>query len=416
MDHAQPLIGAGRLALRSGAWLHATRDGELQSSPSLHATRPVREGRVRRSRSLAARSQRLRRAIPVAAAAAVIAVAAALSLTDLTTSREAPSAPDRYGLIIGRELRGETSPQSIGMLTTESFRGAVSPDGRRIAYWEILSAHAGARVLRLTDPSAKDGGRVVLTLPESEAASIAYGSGVAWSSDGTGLLLAVHALYVATPPPPGTPPLAPALDTALRQVDLASGAVREIASANGGFPVQPLGWDRSRGVAAAIEIGPGGYATSYIVVREAASLSPTRVPLDQVEVPAFLIRAAPDGSRVFAVGRFPRPAVHVWPLAAPERRTTLPLGLGDRVSAAMWRNASEIVVALETADADSAARIELWPLDGPPRVLVRGLRGLDAIRPDGTGAIVAGHVVDLRTGTTGRIPLLPRVHASFILR
>lgn len=330
---------------------------------------------------------------------------------------------ERYGLILGASrrvagfpaagVRSEADPRKLGDLATELFNGAVSPDGRRVAYWETPRVGA-ARVLRLLDGSAPAQPRILLTLPDTEAASGSTAGGVAWSSDGTGLLVAVNGRDDVSRPAPEGPPVHAVAYAALRQVDLASGSVREIVRREPGLPLRPVAWDRARGMAAAVEIGPGGYATSYILVRDGAA--PIRTALDLMEILALSVRAAPDASRVFVVSWRPAHAVHVWPLAEPERRATMDLAAGERVATAMWRNAREIVVSLE-GDVPGADRLEVWPLEGPRRVLLRGRHELNAVRPDGSAAIVSGQAVDLVTGATWPIPwLTKRVDASFLLR
>ncbi len=97
------------------------------------------------------------------------------------------------------------------------------------------------------------------------------------------------------------------------------------------------------------------------------------------------------------MGWRPISALYVWPLAKPERRSTMNPATGERVATAMWRNAREMVVSVET-DAPGADRLR--PPEEPRRVLLRARQGLNAVRPDGATAIVSGQVVDLVTGPT----------------
>ena len=110
----------------------------------------------------------------------------------------------------------------------------------------------------------------------------------------------------------------------------------------------------------------------------------------------------------------------MWPLAEPAQRITLEAVGDERVVAALWRDAREIVVSLSpNASARDADRLEVWPLEGPRRVVLRGQHRLDAVRPDGTAAITSRGVVDLATGATAPIPGLgsgQRVLASLLIR
>lgn len=310
-------------------------------------------------------------------------------------------------MIVGTSVRSEVDPQELGVLKAGAVNGAVSPDGRRIAYWETTSG-GGARSLWILDASAPSRSRLVLTLSDSETASVSTGGGVVWSSDGLGLLVGVNSReYLPVPPVHG-----PARYATLRTVDLASGAVREVARVEPGLPLRPVAFDRRSGVATAVEIGGGGYVASYVVARDGAALTRTRFETDIA--PAV---ATPDGTGVLAVRFRPTAVVLVWPVADPERRTLLDVAAGERIGRALWRNSHEIVVLID-GDDPAAHRLEVWPLQGPRRVVLQGARDLSAIRPDGTAAIVDGQVVDLMTGATSPIPDLTgkRVDASIVLR
>jgi len=351
--------------------------------------------------------------------AATAAVSTAVSPTATAAPRPGATAPasDRYGLIVELRppllLRSEVDARSLAELSGELSSGAVSPDGRTFAYWETWSG--AARVLRLLEATAPAQSRSLLTLPESEMAATSTGGGVAWSTDGKGLLIAVNSRdYVEQ-----SVPDAAHLYATLRQVDIATGSVREIARKEPGHPFFPIAWDRPRGISAAVEWGPGGFATAYVTLRDGAA--PVRTGLPAVTLP-IAVRAAPDASRVLMWSFFAEDsrAVYVWPLAEPAQRITLEAVGDERVVAAIWRDAREIVVSLSpNASTRDADRLEVWPLEGPRRVVLRGQHRLDAVRPDGTAAITSRGVVDLATGATAPIPGLgsgQRVLASLLIR
>jgi hypothetical protein len=114
-------------------------------------------------------------------------------------------------------------------------------------------------------------------------------------------------------------------------------------------------------------------------------------------------------------------AVYVWPLTEPAKIATLAAAGDERVVAAMWRDAREMVVSVAEVGAprDVADRLEIWSLDGVRRVVLRARHRLDAVRPDGTAALTSAGIVDLTSGATAQIPefgLFQRVLASVVLR
>lgn len=98
--------------------------------------------------------------------------------------------------------------------------------------------------------------------------------------------------------------------------------------------------------------------------------------------------------------------------------TTLGAAGDEHVAAAMWWNAREIVVSLSrTSGARDGERLEVWPLEGPRRVLLRAQHRLEAVLPDGTAAITNRSVVDLATGELEAIPRMTgRATASLLMR
>lgn len=324
------------------------------------------------------------------------------------TMEPTPPGADRYGLVIGTAVRSEGDPRKIAELAASPSYGAVSPDGRRLAYWEAPPGAGEARVLRLFDIAAPAQERVLVMLPATERADVSTGGGVVWSNDGSSLLIGVRSVaYAFTPPPVGGER---PLYAALREVDVASGAVGEVARLTASLPLRPVAWDRTSRTAAAVGIGGGGYTGSYVVARE--GVAPTTTPMCCNILPAV---GAPDASRVLAISFDPR-ALFIWPLADPGRRTTMDAAAGERIDRAIWRNSRDIVVLIG-GDAPAAQRIEVWSLDGARRVVLRDVRDLAAVRPDGSAAIVSGQVVDLDSGARWSIPGLtgPQHHVATLL-
>lgn len=342
----------------------------------------------------------------------------AASASPSVTVKPSPNSvvSDRYGLILdGRPptVVSELPATPIATLRGDFFRGAVSPDGRKIAYWETYSAPT-VRTLWLLDTSSPTQPRVLLTLPESETAAVSTGSAVAWSSDGSGLLLAVNSVEVASR---SAPPDALPLYSTLRRFDIADGSVHEVVRTERRASwFSPIGWDRARGISAAAVVGPGGFATGYIVVQDGAAPREGRLPSQTITLQGY-VRAAPDASAVLMRGFPENRELYVWPLTEPTQVRTLRAGADEYVARAMWRNPREIVVSLSRSSAsDAGDRLEVWNLDGSRRVLVTAAHRLDAVRPDGTAAITDRGAVDLESGTVEDIPGMRRVLTAVVLR
>lgn len=306
---------------------------------------------------------------------------------------KAPGA-DRYGLVLGRTVRSEGDPRKVAELAGDAACGAVSPEGSRLAYWDVLCGGGEARVLRLFDLGATVPDRILLTLPETETAAVSTGGGVVWSSDGASVLIGVTSREYDRNIPVGA---ARALYAALREVNVGTGAVRELARVERSMPLRPVALESSSRTVAAVGIGGGGYTGSYVVAREGSA--PTTTPMCCNIAPAI---GAPDASRVLAVSLEPR-ALFIWPLSDPGRRTTIDAAAGERIDRALWRNAREVVV-LVGGDASPAPRLEVWSIDGSRRVVLRGVRDLAGVRADGSAAIADGRIVDLESGRTWAIP------------
>lgn len=308
---------------------------------------------------------------------------------------------DRYGLVVRSTARSETDPRPLAELGGEASSAAVSPDGRRVALWEPVVTEGSGRVLWVMEGSAPDRARVVLTLPPGERAATSTGGGVVWSSDGMALLIGVISTGAVSQPgaPPGIPshivPYA-----AIRSVDPATGDVRELARRERSFPLRPVAWDRARGIAAAVGVGPNGSASGYVI---AAAGRPAVVADCCASGAAYRVVASRDAARVLAVADRSPSSLHIWPTADPTQLTAMDAAPGERIEKALWRDDRAVVVLL-SGDAPGAQRLELWRLDGSRRVLLRDARDLWGVRFDGSAAILEGRAVDLDTGTVTAIP------------
>lgn len=337
-------------------------------------------------------------------------VAVAPSASPAATPSSAVAGTDLYGLLLDLRppvLRSESDPRILASLHGDSFAGAVSPDGRRVAYWDV-SSRDSTRALWVIDVSAPASARLLLTLSGDETASVFSGSAVAWSTDGTGLLIAVNSVALDRPGAPVDPS---PLYSSLRQVNLATGATKEILRNERGLWFAPLGWAGSSSMA--VEIGPGGFAVNYVIVE--AGKAPVRTRLPGQTLPAY-VRASPDASRILVREIGNLHVLNVWSTSDPNARVTFDAG-DAYVVGALWRDARELVVSLSQMPEAKADRLEIWSVGGARRDVLRAPHRLDAVRVDGSAAITSEGAVDLRTGTVTQLPgLSGQVLASVILR
>src|SRR5881397_692006 len=164
---------------------------------------------------------------------------------------------DRFGYVVGeRELkvRSETSDAAITSFVPQgrswtSLSRTVAPDGGALAYWAPVNDGA---VLHVRS-AATGADRAVFT-----AASDMSGNTFAWSSDGTGLVIAIdNNCQEICAVQGGTP------KQELWTVDLPTGATEKIATGRYWLPVA---WDRTAKLIAAGLTGPGGYLIGYDII------------------------------------------------------------------------------------------------------------------------------------------------------
>ena len=231
---------------------------------------------------------------------------------------------DRFGYVVGeRELkvRSETSDAAITSFVPQgrswtSLSRTVAPDGGAIAYWAPVNDGA---VLHVRS-AATGADRAVFT-----AASDMSGNTFAWSSDGTGLVIAIdNNCQEICAVQGGTP------KQELWTVDLPTGATEKIATGRYWLPVA---WDRTAKLIAAGLTGPGGYLIGYDIID--TRLKPYVSKVTGYE-PALLgqLRASSDARYVLlrAYGAT-ADTLSWWPLAEPQKRQDVPFD----GSGAEWR-------------------------------------------------------------------------------
>lgn len=314
---------------------------------------------------------------------------------------------DRYGFILGDLQNSFRLASETGAVlgSKQGLSPTVSLDGRRVAYW-YLPTPAGGGEVRTFDPATPSDERTILTLPTTERP----GGGIAWSSDGAMLVLAVYTVE-ANPGPDGGPKTA-----YLRTVSASGGAAQSIAQTTGrGY--LPLGWDRASNVVAANELTGAGY-TAYLAVRIGSGAPQvTRTALTG-QVLSF--QASPDATRVLAIW-LDRNVVRIWPVAEFDKGYDVTPQGGKKIWTAAWRPRSgDVGWGLDD-------RLDLWtPQTDNLHTVYTSKDGVIShllFRPDGTAARVvtgpAGNIdllIDPQTGATATITPRGNVVGYFMVR
>jgi hypothetical protein len=282
-----------------------------------------------------------------------------------------------------------------------SLSRTVSPDGGSIAYWAPVNPGAVLHVRSVTTGAD----RTVFT-----AGPQMSGNTFAWSSDGTGLVVAIDNDCQETCGAQGGRTVAE-----LWTIDLTSGAAEKVASGSFWLPVV---WDRAAKRVAAGVTGPGGYLVAYNVID--LSRQPYAVRGIGFQ-PAVIGRldASSDARFVsLTVDSATTATLSWWPLAEPEKRADVTF---DGTAAAAWRpGTSEIWWAgglsprgCRTSPCESTELSSVDIVTGA-RHSLRGAFGsaLAGFRVDGSAAMTSDRsggpgsliVVDVRTGQTARLP------------
>jgi hypothetical protein len=295
------------------------------------------------------------------------------------------------------QVRREGETTALGELAPSyfnQFHGSVSPDGRRAAYF--ATGESGPQGLYLLDGSRPSEQRRLISIP----GEISYSRPV-WSADGTGVVFTVA--------DEGATQGVRAKYAALRTLDIASGAVSEVARVEGGDSYGVVGWDRAGGTLAYVQQAHGEPAKTYIA-RTASG-----VRAWTIERP-YAMSVSPDAREVAAVECTSSTACSVvtWKLGDFGTKTQRQLGSGLSVSVVGWRAASsELVLVLGGSDATSAKRVAVLSFTtGALRdVYQLGTRLPSAVflRADGAAIIVTLAdeivVVDLASGKSSPLPL-----------
>lgn len=351
---------------------------------------------------------------PTAATVSATPGPATLTTPDLTAATVAPSPSPtqagllsaKYGLLVlsGTNIvvRSETEAREIAVLDRlgEPAAGgaiAVSPDGRRVALWPSIGI--GRNELRLWQASAPGRIDTLLVSPEGE-----HGTGIAWAADGSALVLSFDTL--SRLPGIHAPPDA----SYLRTYDLATRRTAEVVRMPRTSLI-PLAWDRARRTIAAFERGGGGFARSYVLVRDGAV---SRTELLTERQHTFVLAVSTDASWVVASAHVEsRSRLIAWPLTEPTRTVQLGPGTDRWFVHNGWLHGQQWVIAADyPADVPpgSVPRLSLWdPARDSRSPIQHDPVGGVASRPDGSAIYLLGTnegdlVLDPRTGRSEPIP------------
>jgi len=273
---------------------------------------------------------------------------------------------------------------------------AVSPDGRRVAFW--LSGQTPRWEVRVFDVAAPTAVRPLVTLPEGFE-----GLGMAWATDSRGLLFAAQTVgYGGVAGGAGR--------ATLSGVDVTTPgpATDVMPTRTDGVFYRPLAWDRTRSIIAAVTSGEGGFVFEY-AVKEGDRYSAARATAGQFI--AWQVEASPDATRVLAIDPAAN-VVRIWPVTNFTGSFEVRPGTGGRITAARWRSANEVAWSY-------GERLDLFvPQTSTSRTVYTATGGvrLVALRPDGTGALIASGgspnvsvgmvIVDMATGAATSRPAI----------
>jgi len=330
-----------------------------------------------------------------------------VAATPTATPGSAPlPGADRFAMVVDRPcappgpapyVRREDRPERIAELGQAylcQFHGAVSPDGRRLAYWLF---DTGRSELALYE----SGGTRMLVRLQDELLI----GGMIWSGDGAGIL------YVASKG--GVQGVAPEY-AALRTFDLATGQVRELTRVSGLY-LRPLAWDRRARVAAAATSPPSGEGGEYLVIGEDGATRRHALPADVI-----IGAASPDAAWATGLWRSEN-VLRYWPIASFEDRKTLRPEPGRGANLGIWRPGAPELVVITAGGSASSSRVDIWSLDGSRRVVgdYAGQDGGASFRPDGSVLFLGTRTaIDVATGRVMRFELAAqeRIAASILVR
>jgi hypothetical protein len=321
-------------------------------------------------------------------------------------------------------VRSEDEPRAIAVLAMGFANSAcpcrpdfaVSPDGRRFAFW--TPGQTGANSLEIWDASRPDRTTKVLASPSGEV-----GTRVAWSSDGAGLLLAFDSVEMTAPPGAhvGGWPVASALRTLVLSDGAASPATIEVARVSAPAILAPMAWDRSARTIAALESEGMSRPLRFLLIRDGV---PSRTPLEN---PLTGVYGSPNGWVAMDFARPPHRIV-AW-RDDPARATELLPADGQFLSLHGWvPGSSRVMVSTSGAPGPlSPSSLFIWDVVTGQRIAIPGVSertGSIVARVDGAAIYVnasqsVATIVDVASGAQRTLPSLggrEHVYASVLIR
>lgn len=314
------------------------------------------------------------------ASASAGAVAPTASPSATPTPSSAAVLDDRFGFIVsavgaGASIRSETGSD------VSNINGTLlvpSPTGDRIAYVASAPSAPMIHVRTLADGADRT---IVSGLAPTDRVNR-----LAWSSDGTGLLVATGS---GSDTGPGT-------EATLQTADLSGGLPTLVAKRNDGRVYAPIAWDRAANLVAAAETGAGGFASAYLTF----DLSQTPPRAKSVPIPGRVgIPQASTDAKYALAADFDSNQVRYWPLADYGAGKTA----GQTTGGAQWQPGSHRI-GIVNGDAFQLFQVD----DGTTATVFRGLKTGTATQPgaafwtfrvDGS-AVVTGVPVGTGLGST----------------
>jgi hypothetical protein len=285
---------------------------------------------------------------------------------------------------------GELAPSYFNQ-----FGGALAPDGRRAAYFAQRQNEPWT--LYLLDGGRPNEQRVLSVFPDDLPAA-----GPVWSAGGN----AVAFVVIDKEANQGVRPKY----SAIRTLDIQSGAVTELARVTDGSGYTIVGWDRANGRLAAM-IAPHGEAPTTYVVFSGSGKREWKLE------GSYSAIAAPNGRDVAAVrcqGAIIGCSFWTWKLEDFDSRVDQKFEPGLSMGVIAWRPGSnEVGIFITGQNQGAQGRIELWSAAAGRRVVVgpgERVSGDAFFRADGSALVVTlapdqAVVVDLASGRTSPLPL-----------
>jgi len=264
---------------------------------------------------------------PSASGATIVAPSVSASAVSSTSAPGGAIYNDDFGFVVtggdgppGGRIRNESTNARIGSFGTQAF--AVSPDGKRIAFWTLYAAGPELHVFSVGNGAEQ----TLVTLAADQR-----GGGVAWSSDGAAILYSIDTGCSICGGPIGA---------TLNIYELAASGRHGTAidtQTNTGW-YRPIAWDRTANVAAAGLLGEGGGMISYVTFR----INPDNTvnaqrtgtgPSGRLGILMQSVRASTDAKFVLGVD-FESGDIRWWPIADFAANKSQ-AGAGKR--GALWR-------------------------------------------------------------------------------